>query len=789
MSTQNTDLNKGHEASRGTTGTIYNEDTIHLEQAPPLVNVPHPPQRPSHNRRNFWFTIAAVVIVLALMFSVFAVFIAQPGKQPSTQVTPTATVPATTSTTTPGSDVAPSPAPGVTNGPQNGPSSVNTAAYWDTILGTKDTNGKVESVSFANVMGNSTLQALVTVRHSDANNTLDVYVFDKITSKNPVKIFTLDGLIQGQAKISYYNSIMTAEVNPNSTLNAGQSLSQMTTNLFREFAWINGTMTQLAFPGIFPDMTRYQAEVDQSNVNRGYDPWKNDATSVAKALEVKFLNWQRPVTTKVLSGGGPNDVYATVQVQEAPIQSAYPTIVVTLSRLEGNTHNMWVAIGVQDSKTLTLTNITPRQSISSPVTLKGTGAAFESQIGQAVIYDQAYTNIGHATVHANTGAGTGNYTTNVSYTSSYDRVQEGMVTVYQDMGGLSAENETAVMVKVLVNPTTTSIQNPAYWTQFVSAPPAIRVADSVAFGHLLGKPSLQAVVVARDILGGGPVYRDVFVFDNITASQPQLLWHESSLLHGDTKISAYNTIMTAQVDVNSSINKGKMEAALTTDLFREFKWSNSAGTFVQVAFPGIFPDLTRYQAEADQAQINAGHDSWKNDPALVAKALAVQFLNWQGTVTTKVLSGGGAQDVYATVQVQGTPIQNAQPTIVVTLSRLEGNTHNMWVATAVQDSTRLTLTNIPADSLISSPVTLTGTGSAFEAVIGQGVVYDHLYTTIGHAQIVGSPGMGEANYSIKVPYTSSFKEAQEGIIVAYQGMGGLSSENYSAVMVKVLIGG
>ena len=790
MSTQYTDLDKGQEASRGTAGTIYNEDTIHLEQAPPPVNVPQPPQKPPHSKRNFWFTIAAVVIILGLIFSVFAVFISQPGKQPGTQITTTATAPSTTSTTTPGSDVTPSPAPGVTNGPQNGPSGVNTAAYWDTILGTKDTNGKVESVSFANVMGNPTLQALVTVRHSDANNTLDVYVFDKITSKNPVKIFTLDGLIKGQAKISYYNSIMTAEVNPNSTLNAGKSVSQMTPNLFREFAWINGTMTQVAFPGIFPDMTRYQAEVDQANVSiRGYDPWKNDAALVAKALEVKFFKWQRTVTTKVLSGGGPNDVYATVQVQEAPIQNAQPTIVVTLSRLEGNTHNMWVAIGVQDSKTLTLTNITARQSISSPVTLKGTGAAFESQIGQAVIYDQAYANIGHATVHANMGAGTGAYSTQVSYTSSFNGVQEGMVSVYQDMGGLSAENGTAVMVKVLVNPTTASIQNPAYWTQFVSAPPAIRVADSVTFGHLLGKPSLQAVVVGRDILGGGPVYSDVFVFDNINASQPQLLWHESSLLHGGAKISTYNTVMTAQVDVNSSINKGKMEGALTTDLFREFNWSNSSGTFVQVAFPGIFPDLTRYQAEADQTQVNAGQDSWKNDPALVAKALAVQFLNWQGTVTTKVLSGGGAQDVNASVQVQGTPIQNAQPTIVVTLSRLEGNTHNMWVATAVQDSTRLTLTNIPAGSLISSPVTLTGTGSAFEALIGQGVVYDHLYTTIGHAQIVGSPGMGEANYSIKVPYTSSFKGAQEGIVAAYQDMGGLSSGNYSAVMVKVLIGG
>ena len=129
---------------------------------------------------------------------------------------------------------------------------MNTTAYWETILGTKGTNGKVESVSFANVMGNQSLQALVTVRHSDANSTLDVYVFNNITSKNPTQIFKLDGLIKGEAKISYYNSIMTAEVNPNSTLNAGTSVSQMTPDLFRECEWVRGSMTQVAFPGIFP---------------------------------------------------------------------------------------------------------------------------------------------------------------------------------------------------------------------------------------------------------------------------------------------------------------------------------------------------------------------------------------------------------------------------------------------------------------------------------------------------------------------------------------------------------
>jgi hypothetical protein len=123
-------------------------------------------------------------------------------------------------------------------------------SYWDRLLGTQGTNGKVERVSFANVLGNPSLQALVTVRHSDANRTLNVYVFDKITSAKPPQLFKLQGLVKGDAKISYYNSILTAEVDQHSTLNAGKTSGQWTQDLFREFAWNEGegTLVQVASP-------------------------------------------------------------------------------------------------------------------------------------------------------------------------------------------------------------------------------------------------------------------------------------------------------------------------------------------------------------------------------------------------------------------------------------------------------------------------------------------------------------------------------------------------------------
>ena len=363
-----------------------------------------------------------------------------------------------------------------------------------------------------------------------------------------------------------------------------------------------------------------------------------------------------------------------------------------------------------------------------------------------------------------------------------------MVTVYQDMGGLSAENETAVMVKVLVNPTPSpAILDPAYWTQFVSAPPAIRVADSVSFGPLLGNGSWQAVVVARDILGGGPVYRDVFVFDKITDPHPQLLWHESRLLHGDAKVSGYNTVMTSQVDANSSINKGKLEGAWTNDLFREFKWSSKSGTFVQVVFPGMFPDMTRWQAEESQNAVLADQDSWRLDPVQTTQ-------HWNLIAgTAKLVQGGGPTDLTAIVNVtypdKGGPTTNI-PITQVTLSA--------WGDTSMASgrSPQLVLTGCSstrpkADTTISSPVTVTGFGPQFEAVIGAVYIRDHLYNGIqvGNNFAMAPDGSSPpSQFSLDVTYTSSMTGiAQEGIVELAHSSG--ASFARGTVMVKVLIGG
>lgn len=788
MSTNYRDPTNMQETPPRTPQSIFTQNTVKQEKVSRPGSFP-PPQRPQHTRRWYWFTLSAVAIAVVLIFSVFAVVFSQRGTGSTNQITPTA-VPGTAITTpaspgsaaTPASDTAPTPVPGVIPGPQHGPPALSNTAYWDRVLGTQGTDGNVERVYFANIVGNPTLQALVTVRHRNANSTLDVYVFDQITNAKPQQLFKMASLIKGDAKISVYNSVLTAEVDRNSFVNAGKSSSQWTRDLFREFAWSQeeGTLVQVAFPGIFPDLTRYQAEADQASVNQGHQPWKNDPAQVASALAKQFLPWTRSLTATVTSGGGAHDVYATVKVQETPPQGASsynPYIVVNLSRLEGNIHNIWIAISVSDGQMLTLENLDARSLIDNPVRLEGKGAAFEGMIGNAFILDHLYKDIGHAQVTAIPGTGMGNtrYSTMVLYRTTFQQgKEEGIVVVHEANGGISNEPFTAVMTKVLLTPEPGVASGPlpgpdqaqkaSYWVPIIGIDTSKASIGTPSFANMKGNASLQALI---------PVYHtdqsqiaDIYVYDQILSAHPVQLFKLPGLYRGGAMISGYSTIITSQVDLNSSLNKGKTGDQLTTDLFREFKWSDGAGIFVPTAFPGIFPDLTRYQAVMDQANVRAGSDAWKNDAVQVAQRMTTQLLNWSSNAPASIVSGGGSQNIDAVVQVKSP--NRGGSSVNVTLSRLEGNTSNIWIVIGVTaPNGQLTITTPVKGDRLTSPTTITGKGAAFEGEIGRAFILDHLYTTIGQAQVKGSPS-GMVSYSTPISFTSTFHDGtQEGIVAVF----------------------
>jgi len=125
--------------------------------------------------------------------------------------------------------------PTIKLGPQPCPAAVASGSYWDPIIPTQPGNTKVERVTCGNLMGVSSLQAVVTVRTSGTGAMLDVYMYNNLTNLHPSKIFGLMGLYKGEAKISNYNTLLTAEVDRASSVNKGKLDAEFILDLSREF--------------------------------------------------------------------------------------------------------------------------------------------------------------------------------------------------------------------------------------------------------------------------------------------------------------------------------------------------------------------------------------------------------------------------------------------------------------------------------------------------------------------------------------------------------------------------
>ncbi len=363
----------------------------------------------------------------------------------------------TTQSSTPGrgtgENTTPIASPGIGLGPQTCPEAVKAPVHWDPIIPTQNGVTKVENVTCGNLIGNPTLQALVTVRYEGTGAILDMYVYTHITSPSPLQLFKLQNLYKGDAKISVYNTILTAEVDQNSSINAGKDNASLTQDLFREFKWSDsaGTLVPVSFPGIYPDLTRFQAENDQALVNQGQTPWKLNATMIANhmASDPHLLNWPSSSSATLVSGGGSGDTDATVTVKNPATGGG--TIRVSLQRLEGNTNGgIWEVIAVtSDGSSITAPQI--RDRLTSPVQVAGIGNSFGGSVGTVAVLDHLYMDIGHSTAKGVTGNGNTTFSASVTYNSTFKGgSQEGIVVLYLENNAGNAPT-AAVMLKELLS--------------------------------------------------------------------------------------------------------------------------------------------------------------------------------------------------------------------------------------------------------------------------------------------------------------------------------------------------
>jgi len=324
-----------------------------------------------------------------------------------------------------------------------GPCPSNLGNSWDRVVGTKPGVAKVQKVMCGSLEGSGSLDALVIARYYTPDYKMDFFVYDNLTG-TPNRRFAVQGLVQGDAQISPAGTIITSQLISNVPIPP---------NVFKEYQWSAATSSfaQILFPGLYPDVTHYQAEHAQFVANayaaQGKTPWQDSANSVVNKLASDIFHWTL-TTTKTVTFNPPTGTYI---VQETNTGTGGGGFVATLFHLDNVTTNIFEIskIAPLDSGTR-ISSPAPGVQLSSPVSVSGTSyQASGSVLGEVMIYDDTYTIVGSSGAIQSQPSGTYvNFTQSVSYQLNAPGLQEGVVAFLgTNQNNASLSNQVA-MVKV-----------------------------------------------------------------------------------------------------------------------------------------------------------------------------------------------------------------------------------------------------------------------------------------------------------------------------------------------------
>ncbi len=331
--------------------------------------------------------------------------------------------------------------------------SSNLAINWDKLVGTQANVNKVQKVFCGSLEGAGTLDALIDVRYYSSDAKLDYYVYNNLFG-TPNRLLSTRGLLNGDAFISSVGSIVTAAVNPNDVIKGP-------VDLFKEFQWNGTSFGQVIFPGMFPDMTRYQSEQAQTIVNSEIaalqpgqtqamirDSWRLASGSVVSRLARNIFHWTNftvtlplhapqltilPITVTNLAAGGGGFV-ATVHHLNEVVTNIYE--VEQVDSINGNA---------------ALSSPAAYAQLTSPAHISGSSVVTGNIVGQVVLYDDTYTMVGNSgAIRSSATSGSVPFTSSVSYHLNGTGVEEGVVAFYPTYQNNIAISGQAIFVKVFL---------------------------------------------------------------------------------------------------------------------------------------------------------------------------------------------------------------------------------------------------------------------------------------------------------------------------------------------------
>jgi hypothetical protein len=304
---------------------------------------------------------------------------------------------------------------------------------------------KVQKVTCGNLEGNGLLQALVNVRYYTPDAKMDFYVYDNL-SGTPVQRFKVQGLVDGDTQITPTGTITTAEIGPHDLSNAVQ-------DLFKEYRWNGTTFTQVLFPGLYPDVTHYQAEKSQAlyvsqGGASGNESWRTSGVDIAEHLAFSIFHWSNVVKSVVK-----NNLIDPIIVQITNNGPGGGGFIATLYHLDGvSTNILEITTVTSTNGTVSLTSPTVGSQITSPVSVQGNYVASGSILGRVVVYDNAYVTVGDTgALHSSLTAGSASFSVAIHYTVNASGVQEGVIAFFATTQNNTSFINQAVMMKVFLS--------------------------------------------------------------------------------------------------------------------------------------------------------------------------------------------------------------------------------------------------------------------------------------------------------------------------------------------------
>ena len=302
------------------------------------------------------------------------------------------------------------------------------------------------AVQFVDQLVGGQPATLVQVANSDAQHTLDIYIYgctQQQHSPHLVSLFTQRGLPQGTASMSASNTLVLGQLDTNLSPQAAALVQPLQQNIYREYRWLNGAFVQVAYPSLYPVTSRSEAEALQQQANNGQSlPW-SDPLATAEQMAKDVFKWSSSSSQDSIANN--NGVTAQVQLFQ---QNPSFQVTVNLERLvQHNNTGLWFVTGATSSG-MTLAQPPNGTSISSPVTVKGTGGLADGQT-TATLFDHTFTPLSLLNNPTLSADSTGTFNGMLFYSNNAPH-QEGLLLLQSSPPAGSTETGQLVLIKVLI---------------------------------------------------------------------------------------------------------------------------------------------------------------------------------------------------------------------------------------------------------------------------------------------------------------------------------------------------